>query len=620
VRQQLADSTAPLRIAAVTAALLALVAPNASADTFASLATPTDVSERDSGEARSTAPSDADFEWPEFDWDFGGGDTLSFEAPDAEAPAKEAAEPTPDGEDPGAVQASEGEPASPTPGLPDFLPFEPIRNARVDKFIHRFRGVERSFFERSVKRGRAHIAMIQRILTEHGVPRELAALALIESGYNPRARSRAGAVGMWQFMPRTGRMYGLERDYWVDMRRDPEKATEAAAQHLRDLYEYYEDWPLALAAYNAGTGRVNRAIRRAGTRDYWRIVQSRWYLVRETRDYVGRFYAALEILTNPERYHFAPLVPEKEEAFEYAEIPDATDLEVISKAAGVGHARIVALNPELRRFCTPPEPSEPYRVRLPAGTGETFAAAFSQIPEDKRVTFRLHKVRRGETPSHIARHYRTSSRVLLDFNGIPSPRHLRAGKTIIVPVRGDGAAPAVHAKAVRKAEPIPAGRTHVVRKGESLWRIAGRYNIDVNHLRRLNGLDGRALLRPGQRITLASARERLSGADARHHAVATGDSVWSIARRYGMTTASLKRCNELGPTAVIHPGQHLKLCDGAANAQQARVHVVSRGDSLWTIARSYAISVEDLLRWNRMSPTSIIHPGDNLVVSGPSGL
>ena len=573
------------------------------------------------------------------------------------------------------AEVVEHEPPEPTIAL--------IDNEHVQKFIRQFQGSERGFFERSVERARAHLSMIQRVLGEHDLPREIAALALIESGYNTRARSRAGAAGMWQFMPRTGKHYGLDRDYWMDERNDPAKSTIAAAEHLKSLHEYYKEWPLALAAYNAGMGKVNRAVRRAHSTDFWKIREHRWLLRRETKNYVPRFYAAVHILREPERYGFQPLIPTKERRYDYAEVPDATDLKVIADSADVSHKEVNDLNPELRRWCTPPGK---YKVRLPAGTGAPFEVAFARIPDKERISFRLHKVRSGETPSHIARRYGVSSRVLMSFNGIRSARSLRAGKTIIVPVRGDGgpivhplspvqmvsaddrhrAVPSSGVYVVRRGDSLwkisrrydvamadlrklnsfgkdpllrpgdrvvlaktsgttangrktVAGKTHTVRNGDSLWKISRRYDVGMNTLRRLNGFGKNPTLRPGDRVVVGNASA--SVATGGTYDVRSGDSLWSIARRYGTTSSGLAVCNGFSTRHVLHPGDVIRLCNRSERAVPAGgVHVVARGESLWEIARAYSIPMRRLFEWNELNSRSVIRPGDRIRLTSATGL
>lgn len=505
--------------------------------------------------------------------------------------------------------------------------FEIPENPAIDAALDRYTTVDRAFIERALDRVQPYWGFIMETLNAEGLPRELAAIALIESGFNSLAASHAGAAGMWQFMSGTGRMYGLDRDWWVDERQDFAKATSAAARHLSDLHGYYKRWPLVIAAYNAGMGKINNAVRRYDTNDYWELRRGR-YLRQETKDYVPRFYAATRILENPALYGFDVSLSDAPVQYDYVDIPDATDLRVVADAAELDLAELEELNPELRRWCTPPAnaaKSAPYRLRLPAGTAETFNQAFAAIPPERRVTFRRHKVRAGETPSHLAKRYGTSAKVLLAFNHIASPRHLRAGKTIVVPVRGDGGPlqdmvepPVVAVAAPRR---IPAAGHHVVRPRETLWSIARRYGLAVSDLLAWNGLEPDSLLRPGDRVRLVAARSDSNPSEtktaARSHVLRHGETIESVARTHHMDATLLAMCNAVAVGAPPPPGRSLTLCDEARDpARKPDVHVVSAGESLASIARAYKVTASDLRDWNGLPESAPLEPGLHLRVAG----
>jgi membrane-bound lytic murein transglycosylase D len=332
--------------------------------------------------------------------------------------------------------------------------------------------------------------MIDRILKEEGLPPELFYLAVIESGLNPNAYSRAHAAGMWQFISSRARLHGLRVDWWVDERRDPEKATRAACDYLTDLYERFGSWELALAGYNSGEGRVERARRkRPSCPDYWCLD-----LPRETENFVPKFMAALMIGSDPEAFGFEP--PGHGQPLEYdtIEITDAVDLQVIADATGSTYESVKALNPALRRWCTPPG-SDPATVRVPCGTGEKCEAAVAAIPPEDRVTWRRHRVSRGETLSGIARAYGTSVTAIASVNEIRNPHSIRSGSYIVIPI-GPGAE-----SATDYAE-LPEAISYRVRKGDTISSIARRHGKSTRDVLRWNGLAWNSRIYPGDVITI----------------------------------------------------------------------------------------------------------------------
>jgi len=274
-------------------------------------------------------------------------------------------------------------------------------NASVKSWLDYYQGPGRESFEITLARAGRYERVMRATLREEGLPEDLVYLSLIESGFKPTAYSRARAAGLWQFVPATARLYGLEMNRWVDERLDPVAATDAAAEYLEDLQREFGDWYLTVAAYNGGPGRVNRAIRRAGSRDFWTL--SRLNLLRrETREYVPKLIAAALLAKQPEQYGLRAR-PHPIAAFDFAYVPDATSLDVVAEAAGVPFEEILALNLHLVRGITPP--GKRYAVRLPAGSARVFAENYAALQPAERVRSVLHTVRRGETLGRIARRY-----------------------------------------------------------------------------------------------------------------------------------------------------------------------------------------------------------------------
>jgi membrane-bound lytic murein transglycosylase D len=361
-------------------------------------------------------------------------------------------------------------------------------NDRVEKWLDYFRGKGRRDMERWLNRGARYRPMIEEILLEEGLPIELFYLAVIESGLNPNAYSRAHACGMWQFISSRARLNGLRVDWWVDERRDPEKATRAAAAYLKELYQMFGSWELAMAGYNSGEGRVARAQKkRPSCEDYWCLD-----LPRETENFVPKFIAAALIGENPEAYGFSRPKAQAPLAYDTIEVADATDLSVIAEGAGTTADEIKKLNPALRRWCTAPD-GPPTTVRVPPGSASSCRTALASIPEDKRVTWRRHRISRGETLSEIAGQYGTSLRAILTVNDIRNPHRIHPGNYLIIPI-GPTVAPGAGGS----------GDTFVytVCRGDTITKIARRFGKRTQDVLKWNGLGWRSRIYPGDTITI----------------------------------------------------------------------------------------------------------------------
>ncbi len=364
---------------------------------------------------------------------------------------------------------------------------EVVDNDRVEKWIDYFTGKGRKEMTRWLRRGGRYRPMIEHELESAGLPKELFYLAMIESGLNPNAYSRAHAAGMWQFISSRARMYGLRVDWWVDERRDPVKATHAACQYLADLYEMFGSWELALAGYNAGEGRVARAqSRRPSCEDYWCLD-----LPRETENFVPKFMAAVMIGSDPQAYGFEDWQPEEPLAQETIEVRDPTDLTFIAEAVGVSEDDLERLNPSLRRWCTPPSDG-PVTVNVPPGTGQRCLAALASVPESERVSWQRHKIARGENLSRIAAAYGTSVKAILQVNSIRNPNRIRAGDDIVIPI-GPGSGGDRYAGGVI---------IHRVARGDTVSSIAHRYGKRTADVLKWNGLGWNSPIYPGDSITI----------------------------------------------------------------------------------------------------------------------
>ncbi len=386
-------------------------------------------------------------------------------------------------------------------------------NRRVLAYLRFFQVDSRDRFAIWLSRLGRYEGMIRERLRQKGLPEDLVYLSLIESGLSNTAVSRARAVGMWQFMAATGRRYDLQITPWIDERRDPFRATEAAVNHLADLVEHLGSVYLAAAAYNAGMGRVKRGLRRLPgevdslTDDMFFQLSSRRYLRRETRDYVPKLIAAALIAKQPSRYGFADIQPMAPLVFDEIMVPDATGLDVLARLADTSVAALLELNPQFVRGITPP--GEEALVRVPRGRGEAVALAYADLEVTERIAFVDHYVQRGETVSRIARRYRVSPAMIETANPGIRPRALRIGQRMVIPVSGQvvplsaWTSPPQHSYR-RVASAGPNGKTYRVRRGDTLSAIALSFRVPLSRLLRANGLQMTSVIRPGDRIVIPS--------------------------------------------------------------------------------------------------------------------
>lgn len=329
----------------------------------------------------------------------------------------------------------------------------------------------RDIVETGLRRAGRYRDMISRVLREEGLPQDLIYLAQAESAFQPLALSRAGARGIWQFVAYRGRQYGLQRTWWVDERQDPEKATRAAAQHLRDLYRMFGDWYLAMAAYNCGPGNVQKAIERTGYADFWELYK-RNVLPRETKNYVP-IIVALTLIAKDAAHYGIQTDPETPSPTDIVKPGRAIDLRLVAETIDVDVDTLRALNPSLLRSVTPADPS--FELRLPAGTAEKFFAEIADIPVDKWVSWRRHRVEAGETLTSIARKYRVTPAAIAAANNMDRTQGLNAGEKLVIP-------------AIEPRE----GKRRLVRyrvhRGDTLEGIADRFSVEAADVRKWNRL------------------------------------------------------------------------------------------------------------------------------------
>ncbi len=363
-------------------------------------------------------------------------------------------------------------------------------NDAVLACIDIYQGRLRDWFAAALARGGRYMTHIRQVFAEEGIPQDLAYVALVESAFKHNALSRAKARGVWQFISATGRRYGLQQDWWVDERSDPEKATRAAAKYLKELHGLLGDWNLALAGYNAGENKVLRGINRYGTKDFWKLRKTRAFRT-ETRNYVPLIHAAIVVAKAPEKYGFM-VIPEAPVAYETAPVSGPVDLRIVAECLQTPLDDVRSLNPELRRLATPAHAA--YPLRVPEGKASALGQCLDQMPEPKRVQFRTHLVAKGQTFSGIARKYGVRTQDLADANGLSLRRTLSIGQELIIPIEPRTASARTGAGAVVTAALASApGSSRIrlsyrIRRGDTLGTIAQRYGTTVGELQSWNGL------------------------------------------------------------------------------------------------------------------------------------
>lgn len=384
-------------------------------------------------------------------------------------------------------------------------------NSKVEYFLYYFQTNGKPSFSRWLSHSSRYIPMMKEILKREGMPEDLVYVAMIESGFQMHARSWASAVGPWQFMSGTGRHYSLRIDQWIDERKDPVKATTAAALYLKELYGLFKgDWYLAAAGYNAGENKILRAISMYNTSDFWELSRGS-YLKRETKEYVPKLLAAAIIAKDPVRYGFTDIAYLTPIEFDTVTIPTRTNLDLAAKLSGTTYESIKELNPDLRHWCTPPNYPN-YLLKLPKGSKQRFEAEYAKIPESQRFTERVlysrYQARKKDTLKGVARRFGTSPANLAELNGLDAKSRI-AGKSLLVPVKltvdfgheGRTPRPAATAKG-------SFAKYYTVKKGDTLSSLSKRFNVSTKLLTAWNKLKVKVVLKPGKRIIIAKFTEK----------------------------------------------------------------------------------------------------------------
>jgi membrane-bound lytic murein transglycosylase D len=534
-------------------------------------------------------------------------------------------------------------------------------NERVENAIIYFQTVARKAFQNYMKRSGKYKDMMQKILREKGLPEDLVWLCLVESGFNPKAYSWARALGPWQFIAATGKKYGLKRCWWYDERRDFIKSTQAACDYLKNLYTMFNSWPLALAGYNGGEKNVEKAIKRHETNDFWKLK-----LRKQTMDYVPLFMAATIIAKDPDRYGLDVIYDEPME-FEEVMIDQPLDLKKVAKALDTSPDVIFELNPELLRGVTPPN-VRGYKLRIPTRTSELFSQAFEKVDTKASGLFVEHEVSKGQTLSYLSQKYGVPISAIQEANGLTNSHRLSVGQLLVIPANGTigerGSKVSSKGGAKKSGDTVK----YMVKGGDTLSRLALKFNTTTQEIKRLNGLKDTDYIKKGQTLKITAEKIPEYTGLLKDHIVKRGETLEGLAKTYGVSVSAIISTNNLSSAHLLKTGQHLlipttsdvalqnytvkegdtlmelaqrfqtntmdiKKTNDLVNANYLQTgqklnipaekgslsgrwitYVVKRGDTLWDIAKAFGVLLEKLMLWNDMGSRSSLQVGDRLKI------
>ena len=438
-------------------------------------------------------------------------------------------------------------------------------NERISAEIKRFTR-HPSHLDHIQERAVPYLHFIIEEIEKRDMPGELALLPAIESAYRPFAFSSGRAAGLWQFIPSTGKLCGLQQNWWYDGRRDIVAATRAALDHLKELSEQFNgDWELALAAYNAGAGGVGRAVSYNSDKgletDFWNL-----NLPRETRNYVPRLLAMAKIIAEPERYGITLSPIDNQPYFASIDIESQLDLTLAADLAEISTDELYRLNPGFNRWATAPD--GPHRLNIPVDSAPVFKEKLTNLDPDKRLTWTRYEIRKGDTLSTIASRFGVPMSLLKQVNKMSSSR-INIGKHLLIPTSVQGQNQYASLAAIEQTVPVEQVTTHTVRSGDTLWGISREHNVSYQELAHWNSLSAKSTLSLGQKLIIKTPSSKKAGSrihvpptrsvkSSVRYQVRRGDSLFSIAERFKVSVADLRKWNRF-PSKYLQPGQNINL-------------------------------------------------------------
>lgn len=498
--------------------------------------------------------------------------------------------------------------------------FPVLLNNQVQFYLNLFQTKQRKNFQSWLERSTMYLPQITAELRKAGLPLELAWLAMIESGFNPSAYSPAHASGLWQFIPGTAQNYGLRIDTWADERRDPEKSTKAAVAYLKALHKRFGDWHLAVAAYNAGEGTVERGLKQHKANNFWELAQHDTLRL-ETRRYVPQMIAAVLITRNPEQYGFRNVQYKRPVPHELVRVPSGIELKTVAAGAAINVEQLRSLNNDLLKDQVPAE-GRGWLLKVPAGRAALVAANLAEAQkvaaaDAGTAEYLSHKVAKNETLQEISKKYGVSLTALLKINNLSSSK-LLAGQRLRVPTT---AAPSSAGLVLAKNEAAPAADkekvTHKLAKGETLSEVAEQYGVPLAELMRWNQISKAGKVRAGQQLAVypEQTQARIAAAPAADAPPAEGDVVVELSaagkRRADETTAvkPVAEKKDKGGAVVLLAGAKKQ----PSAAEAVSYYKVRSGDSLWSISKKLQISAKEIKTWNSLDGSSL-QVGATLVI------
>jgi membrane-bound lytic murein transglycosylase D len=529
-------------------------------------------------------------------------------------------------------------------GAPYNIPIS--KHSRVQKALTLTLKHRTGYIERSLNRGSRYFSFMKKVFADSGLPTDLVYLPIIESGFNYRAYSPAHAAGVWQFIPSTGRIYDLRSNYWLDERRDPIKSTFAAVRYLKKLHGDFNDWYLALAAYNCGEGRVGRTIKKAGTADYWQLK-----LPRETMNYVPHYLASMMVAKNPSCFGLdiaarPPNSPEVDTVL----ISDCIDMQKIADGVSVPLDTLKFLNPHILHWCTPPEMSD-ITLYLPPGKAPSFRSFYETLGNDDKVSWYRYRIQRGDNLSTIAERFKLSVYALRSVNKLHSNRII-AGRHLFIPIPVSKGTQTVAYKAAEKksspkksSAPIPVGSKKIVyrlKKGDTMYSIAKSHNVSVAQISGWNDIAHPEKMSVGQSLVLYSTGQPEDtqktekkaipeNATKKQYRVTSGDNLYTVSKTLDVAVADLAAWNDKDLDApLIHPGEHLTYYALKAPEPQKRspavsvqqrgkpecdncvMYKIAAGDNLYRLSQLFKIDMEEIMVCNDLHKDAVLRVGDIL--------